>query len=327
MNGIEYCRKCALMNIPGYTPPEKPTCVVAGCTKKQERKGMCKGCIKRGMLPKFLRKRMKQFNDTLQSSQSYRPPFFDRDTHKHELFQQTFTPPPGFEDLKARVADFLESPTEEKRLAANEAYNISASSGFTFSHPPDSAIPPPRSDSHNPFCGSEKKPIPGGYDGSRGIGPPTGKICESTEPTAEEMIDGLIGYGCNFGEDDMVAHAHPDFTAKAKVKSNQLVIVSSDGVVYCGTVDEDTNELSIKAFGVPAKDAHVMGPKVKYQCGPGGAKVHLWVAAAFGMDLQSPGGIDHRNRNPGDNRVVNLYSATRIEQSQNQSKNISYYNR
>ena len=279
------------------------------------------------MLQKFLRKRTEQFNDTLQSSRSHRPAFFDRDAHNHELFQQKFTSPPGFEELNARVADFLESPTEPNRLAANEAYNIAASSGFTFSHPPTSAIPPPRTDSHNPFCGSEKKPIPAGYDGTRGKGPPTGKICESTEPTVDEVIDGLIGYGCNFDEDDMFAHPHPDFTTK--VKSNQRVIVSSDGVVYLGTVDEDTNELSIKAFGVPAKDAHDMGPwpNGKYQCGPGNTFVHLWVAAAFGLDLQSGGGIDHRNRIPGDNRVVNLYSATRFEQNRNQGSSISYYNR
>ena len=134
----------------------------------------------------------------------------------------------------------------------------------------------------------------------------------------------------------MFALPSPAFCDKYKVKSKlgQCIIVMSEGIVFRATVDKETRELCIMAYGVPGKDAHIKDPEVRkelkldapyYHLGPCTVHVHLWVAGAFGLNIRSEGGIDHLNRITSDNRVVNLYSANRKEQAMNQTNNITYY--
>ena len=151
------------------------------------------------------------------------------------------------------------------------------------------------------------------------------------------MISGLIAHGCIFPEGTRFAlpDKSPTFRRKYpdwKPKPGQCTIATSEGIVFRATVDKETRELCIKAYGFPAKDAHSEDPEVReehrldaYLFGPDKIQIHSWVAGAFGLSLMSSGGIDHLNRIRSDNRVVNLYSANSKEQGMNQTNNITYY--
>jgi len=194
--------------------------------------------------------------------------------------------------------------------------------------PPHKPVPPPQIDDVNTFSGPSRVPTVNGYGQ---LGQPTGFICSSGIPTGEDVVRGAVATGCRFGDLSMYAD-FPHCELGRHLKSNQIEIAMSTGVVFRGTVEQKTNELCIKCFGISEGDAHIHDPEERadlklddYKTSPrGGSNLHQYIAAAFGLELASAGGIDHLNRIKSDNRVVNLYSATSKEQSFNRSCQIPY---
>ena len=240
------------------------------------------------------------------------------------------------EELHASAVDLLVSGCNElKRTETYKLFNrlkTAAPDGITLNQPPTIVVPAPQSDGYFPLCGIDKMAILVGFGR---LGHPTGYVCESLDPTPDDVINGLIAVGCIFPEGTRFALPSPAFCRQYswKSKSGQCTIVTSEGIVFRAQVDTETRELCIQAFGVPGKDAiFVEDPEKRkelkldgYHCGPNQISVHHWVAGAFGLSLKSSGGIDHLNRIPSDNRIVNLRSAEKEEQFMNKSNRITYY--
>mmetsp|Transcript_17166 Transcript_17166/g.29105 ORF Transcript_17166/g.29105 Transcript_17166/m.29105 type:complete len:260 (+) Transcript_17166:276-1055(+) len=253
-------------------------------------------------------------------------------------------PPPGFdilfEHFQQCVAAFEEDKTEVNLQKTINAYNacIDFWRGVSFPYPPHKPVPPPQIDDVNTFSGPSRVPTVNGYGQ---LGQPTGFICSSGIPTGEDVVHGALAVGCRFGDLSMYADVPLAFYRKLGIKDlepHQIEIAMSTGVVFRGTVDRGTvdqpsNELCIKCFGISEGDAHIHDPEERadlklddYKTSPrGGSNLHQYIAAAFGLELASAGGIDHLNRIKSDNRVVNFHSATRQEQQTNRTVAISYY--
>mmetsp|Transcript_17165 Transcript_17165/g.29103 ORF Transcript_17165/g.29103 Transcript_17165/m.29103 type:complete len:253 (+) Transcript_17165:276-1034(+) len=245
-------------------------------------------------------------------------------------------PPPGFdilfEHFQQCVAAFEEDKTEVNLQKTINAYNacIDFWRGVSFPYPPHKPVPPPQIDDVNTFSGPSRVPTVNGYGQ---LGQPTGFICSSGIPTGEDVVHGALAVGCRFGDLSMYADVPLAFYRKLGIKDlepHQIEIAMSTGVVFRGTVEQKTNELCIKCFGISERDAHIDDPeeranlKLDIYKSLGNCSIHSCIAAAFGLDRESTGGIDHLNRIKSDNRVVNLYSATSKEQSFNRSCQIPY---
>mmetsp|Transcript_14469 Transcript_14469/g.29581 ORF Transcript_14469/g.29581 Transcript_14469/m.29581 type:complete len:359 (-) Transcript_14469:128-1204(-) len=330
--GAKHCITCGRNQ--GLEITRAEACAALSCQFQVMKRGYCE--LHHFKIKLDCQNRVKAANALFESASTQLPTRFEVNVHDLSMLEQP--PPPGFdilfEHFQQCVAAFEEDMTEANRQKTIKAYNacVDKWGGVSFPHPPHKPVPPPQIDDVNTFSGPSRVQTINGYTR---IGQPTGVICNSGIPTGEDVVRGAAATGCRFGDLSMYADVPPEFYCELghHLKSNEIEIAMSTGVVFRGTVDQTSNELCIKCFGISERDAHINDPEERanlklddYKCGPRGIfGVHQYIAAAFGLERASTGGIDHLNRIKSDNRVVNLYSATRKEQNNNRNIVISYY--
>jgi len=324
--GGKHCVACGKNQ--GLEVSSSETCAVISCEFKIQNRGYCNH--HQFKVESDRRNRVKAANALFKSASIQIPARFEVNVDDLSMLEQR--PPPGFDSLFERfqqsVAAFEEDKTEVNLQKTINAYNacIDFWRGVSFPYPPHKPVPPPQIDDVNTLSGPSRVPTISSYDR---IGLPTGIICNSGIPTGEDVVHGALAVGCRFGDLSMYAD-FPHCELGRHLKSNQIEIAMSTGVVFRGTVEQKTNELCIKCFGISERDAHIDDPeeranlKLDIYKSLGNCSIHSCIAAAFGLDRESTGGIDHLNRIKSDNRVVNLYSATSKEQSFNRSCQIPY---
>jgi len=327
VEGGKHCITCG-RNQGLEITPKKP-CSALSCNSLALKRGYCKQ--HKSMIESDRQNRVNAANAFFESDSIQLPTRFDVNVHDLSMLQQL--PPPGFDTLfehfQQCVAAFEEYKSEGNCQKANNAYNACKDKweGVTFPHPPHKYVPPPQIDVVNTLSGPSRVQPVNGYGNAVG-GHPSGFICRSGTPTGEDVLHAAAAVGCRFGDLSMYAYLPPEVYRKHgyHLKSNQIEIAMSNGVIFRGTVDLPSNELCISCSGISERDAQEIKLD-SYQRSPvGAANVHTLIAAAFGLDLESTGGIDHLNRKRSDNRVVNLHSATSKEQTTNRTCVISYYN-